>query len=238
MATYNSWEVASPHIYGNASIPPKPLGIFWDIENCNVPNGKSAMAVCDKIRKQLFCEGHREIQFAVVCDATKEPKTVLEELEKAQVDIIHVVSNRKNAADDKLKQLMRRFADLHRDGSRIVLISGDMDFAADIADFKRRMCLSVILLHNSNASESLILAASQAHNFYDILSTLPVKHDRSASLINDEIIVSNLPSVSDCPKETIIQILNQIAQQYEGKVTNINGTNGSAVLKFSSADQA
>ena len=40
-----------------------------------------------------------------------------------------------------------RFADLHRDGSRIVLISGDMDFAADIADFKRRMFLSVILLH-------------------------------------------------------------------------------------------
>ena len=144
----------------------------------------------------------------------------------------------KNAADDKLKQLMRRFADLHRDGSRIVLISGDMDFAADIADFKRRMCLSVILLHNSNASESLILAASQAHNFYDILSTLPVKHDRSASAIHDEIIVSNLPSVSDCPKETIIQILNQIAQQYEGNVTNINGTNGSAVLKFSLPDQA
>ena len=27
------------------------------------------------------------------------------------------------------------------------ILSGDMDFAADIADFKRRMFLSVILLH-------------------------------------------------------------------------------------------
>ena len=133
---------------------------------------------------------------------------------------------------------MRRFADLHRDGSRIVLISGDMDFAADIADFKRRMCLSFILLHNSTASESLILAASQSHNFYDILSTLPAKHDRSASAIHDELIISNLPSVSDCPEETIVQILNQIARQYEGKITNINRTNGSTVLKFYSVDQA
>ena len=55
-----------------------------------------------------------------------------------------------------------------------------MDFAADIAKFKRIMCLSVILLHNSYvyASESLILAASQAHNFYDIISTLPMKYQQ------------------------------------------------------------
>ena len=87
-----------------------------------------------------------ELQFAVVFDATKESRVVLEELDKAQVDIFHVAANRKNAADDKLKQIMRRFADIHRDGARIVLISGDMDFAADIADFKG-------LCSNSNGSK-------------------------------------------------------------------------------------
>ena len=137
MAPYNGWEVTNPQIFQTSKlIPPKPLGVFWDIEKCNVPNEKSVMAVCDLIRKQQFFQGHREIEFAVVCDANKESKAVLEELDKAQVDIIHVVSNRKNAADDKLKQIMRRFADIHRDGSRVVLISGDVDFAADIADFK------------------------------------------------------------------------------------------------------
>ena len=66
-----------------------------------------------------------------------------QELDKAQADIVHVPANRKNAADTKLKQLMRRFADLHRAHScRIVLISGDMDFTNDVADFKRRMRLS------------------------------------------------------------------------------------------------
>jgi len=219
-------------------IPPKPLGVFWDIENCNVPSGKSAMAVCDLIRKQKCFEGHREIEFAVVCDATKEPKAVLDELDKAQVDIIHVVSNRKNAADDKLKQIMRRFADIHRQGSRIVLISGDVDFAADIADFKRRMCLSVILLHNANASESLLLAASEVYNFYEILSALPVKYETPALAVHDEITVSNLPSISDCSEDTITQILNHIAKQFGGRVTHIHGSHGSANLKFSSAEQA
>jgi hypothetical protein len=44
------------------------------------------------------------------------------------VDILHVNSNRKNAADDKLKDLMRRFADLHGTESSIILISGQHIF--------------------------------------------------------------------------------------------------------------
>jgi len=235
MASYKSWEMSNPQF---PLLPPKSLGVFWDIENCSVPSGKSPMAVCHKIRNLHFFSGHREVQFTVVCDANKESKTVLEELDKAQVDIIHVPSNRKNAADDKLKQMMRRFADLHRDGSRIVLISGDMDFAADIADFKRRMFLSVILLHNSNASESLLLAASEVYNFHEILSTIPVKHDNNVILPNDEITVSNLPSVRDWPEEKTLQKLKEIAKPFGGKVTKIYGSNGSANLKFVTADQA
>ena len=67
-----------------------------------------------------------------------------------------------------------------------------------------------------------------------------MKHDTPISSIHDEITVSNLPSIRDCPEDTIAQKLNQIAKQYGGKVTNIYGSNGSgsATLKFSSADQA
>ena len=150
-----------------------PLGVFWDIENCHVPSGKSALSVCDKIRQQSFCLKHSERQFAVVCDVTKENRQVLEELDKAQVDIVHVPANKKNAADEKLKQLMRRFADIHRSsaGARIVLISGDRDFAADLADYKRRMLLSVILLHTNNCPADLLLAASEHYNFQVELET-------------------------------------------------------------------
>ena len=98
MAAYNDRERANVCIDKYSEmVPPKPLGVFWDIENCNVPSGKSAMAVCDLIRKQQFCQGHQEVLFTGVCDATKESTAVLEELDKAQVDIIHVASNKKNA---------------------------------------------------------------------------------------------------------------------------------------------
>lgn len=71
--------------------------------------------------------------------------------------------------------IFSRFADIHRGGgARIVLISGDRDFAADIADYKRRMRLSVILLHTNNCPQDLILAASEHYNFQELLSSVPV----------------------------------------------------------------
>jgi len=31
-----------------------PIGVFWDIENCCVPTGKSAAAIAEKIRQTFF----------------------------------------------------------------------------------------------------------------------------------------------------------------------------------------
>ena len=64
----------------------EPIGVFWDIENCPVPRGKSASAVVQKIRREFFT-GKREVEFMCVCDISKEKKEVIEELNKAQVGI-------------------------------------------------------------------------------------------------------------------------------------------------------
>ena len=63
---------------------PEPVGLFWDIENCSVPMNKSAFAIATKMRK-VFFDGKREAEFMVVCDITKERKTVTDALHKAQV---------------------------------------------------------------------------------------------------------------------------------------------------------
>ena len=65
----------------------EPVGIFWDIENCSVPLGKSAFAVADKMRKE-FITGKREAEFMCVCDITKERKEVTDDLHKAQVSLM------------------------------------------------------------------------------------------------------------------------------------------------------
>ena len=59
----------------------------------------------------------------------REHKVVLEDLDKAQVDILHVGSNRKNAADDKLKQLMRRL--LMRKQETLIEIEIGISFFVD-----------------------------------------------------------------------------------------------------------
>ena len=38
---------------------------------CVIFHLQSAVAVCERIRAQSFFRGHREIQFAVVCDVTR-----------------------------------------------------------------------------------------------------------------------------------------------------------------------
>lgn len=62
-----------------------PIGVFWDIENCQVPKGRSAVAVAQLIRDSFFT-GYREAEFLVVCDVRKENVQLIQELNDAQVD--------------------------------------------------------------------------------------------------------------------------------------------------------
>lgn len=70
---------------GPENIP--PVGVFWDIENCSVPSGRSAEAVVQHIRNRFF-QGHREAEFICVCDISKENKAVIQELNNCQVSAL------------------------------------------------------------------------------------------------------------------------------------------------------
>ncbi|XP_076269320.1 meiosis regulator and mRNA stability factor 1-like protein isoform X12 [Rhynchophorus ferrugineus] len=112
-----------------------PMGIFWDIENVQVPKQKSAASVVQRIR-EVFLDNYREAEFVVVCDVKKEKPQILQDLHDSQVNLIHVSSTSKNAADEKLKQSLRRFAEFHPAPSAIILISGDINFAGDLSDLR------------------------------------------------------------------------------------------------------
>lgn len=65
---------------------PPPIGVFWDIENCAVPSGRSAATVVQRLRERFF-QGHREAEFICVCDINKENKAVIQELNNCQVRV-------------------------------------------------------------------------------------------------------------------------------------------------------
>ena len=64
-------------------------GVFWDIENCAVPHQKSAFALVQRIRERMF-QHLREVEFMCACDAGKETKAVMDELNSAQGKYIYI----------------------------------------------------------------------------------------------------------------------------------------------------
>ena len=105
-----------------------------------------------------------EAEFLVVCDVLKETTKSLQEINDAQVTLIHCCSISKNAADEKLKQLIRKFADIHKSDCCIVLISDDVNFAGDLLSLRYRKLIHIILIHTSQVSRALLPCANEDYN--------------------------------------------------------------------------
>ncbi|XP_076871921.1 meiosis regulator and mRNA stability factor 1 isoform X2 [Brachyhypopomus gauderio] len=165
-----SQKYGSPECAGQESLP--PVGVFWDIENCAVPSGRSAAGVVQRLRERFF-QGHREAEFICVCDISKENKAVIQELNNCQVTVAHINATAKNAADDKLRQSLRRFAETHTAPASVIVVSSDVNFASELSDLRHRHGFQVILVHKSQASPALLQHANVHVPFEDLVSELP-----------------------------------------------------------------
>ncbi|XP_018520263.1 meiosis regulator and mRNA stability factor 1 isoform X6 [Lates calcarifer] len=163
-------KYGSPENNGPENIP--PVGVFWDIENCSVPSGRSAGAVVQRIRSRFF-QGHREAEFICVCDISKESKAVIQELNNCQVTVAHINATAKNAADDKLRQSLRRFAETHTAPATVILVSSDVNFASELSDLRHRHGFQVILVHGNHTSSALLQHANRHVAFQEITANLP-----------------------------------------------------------------
>ncbi|XP_045535658.1 meiosis regulator and mRNA stability factor 1 [Papilio machaon] len=213
-----------------------PIGIFWDIENCQVPRGCSAIDVVAAIRAK-FLPGRREAEFVVVCDVRKEAANRLQELNDSQVNLIHVCGTQKNAADEKLRQCMRRFGELHTAPAALLLISGDINFASDLSDFRHRKNMEVILVHKQNTSSALITCASSHYCYNELTAQLPRNPKVSQTEEEEptcEMEVSNLPI--NQPPERVSRRLRRLADNCGGKVLRV--TAPTAMLRFPTPDHA
>lgn len=226
---YGSPETCIPE-----NIP--PVGVFWDIENCSVPSGRSAAAVVQRIRSRFF-QGHREAEFICVCDISKESKAVIQELNNCQVTVAHINATAKNAADDKLRQSLRRFAETHTAPATVVLVSSDVNFASELSDLRHRHGFRVILVHGSHTSSALLQHAHCHVAFQEITADLPprmlVKEQPSFNLL----YVHNLPVNCDKSLRNAVKLrLRRLSDNCGGKVLGMS--QGTAVLRFGSPEAA
>ncbi|KAF7243047.1 Meiosis regulator and mRNA stability factor 1 [Varanus komodoensis] len=210
-----------------------PIGVFWDIENCSVPSGRSAVAVVQRIREKCF-KGHREAEFICVCDISKENKEVIEELNNCQVTVAHINATAKNAADDKLRQSLRRFADTHAAPATVVLVSTDVNFALELSDLRHRHGFHIILVHKNQASEALLHHAHELIRFEEFISDLPPRLPLKKPACHTLLYVYNLPTNRDT--KSVCYRLRRLSDNCGGKVLTISGS--SAILRFLNQDSA
>ncbi|XP_004692164.1 PREDICTED: meiosis arrest female protein 1 isoform X2 [Condylura cristata] len=210
-----------------------PIGVFWDIENCSVPSGRSATAVVQRIREKFF-KGHREAEFICVCDISKENKEVIQELNNCQVTVAHINATAKNAADDKLRQSLRRFANTHTAPATVVLVSTDVNFALELSDLRHRHGFHIILVHKNQASEALLHHANELIRFEEFISDLPPRLPLKMPQCHTLLYVYNLPTNKD--GKSISNRLRRLSDNCGGKVLSITGC--SAILRFINQDSA
>ncbi|BFZ17881.1 hypothetical protein BsWGS_20919 [Bradybaena similaris] len=204
----------------------KPIGVFWDIENCCVPKGKSALKIIERIRERFF-QDFREAEFICVCDINKEPDATIKELNDGQINVVHINAVAKNAADDKIRQSLRRFSDSHPPGTRVILISSDVNFASDLSDLRHRKKFDVVIIHNAYVSEALLSCATEHHLYEDLIKDLP---DRPSFRDTRENFLVIQGYSKDGPFEKISRILKMLSNNCGGKVLSIGPL--FAILKF------
>uniref|UniRef100_A0A673AKB1 Meiosis regulator and mRNA stability factor 1 n=1 Tax=Sphaeramia orbicularis TaxID=375764 RepID=A0A673AKB1_9TELE len=225
-------KYGSPESGGSENIP--PVGVFWDIENCSVPSGRSAVAVVQRIRNRFF-QGHREAEFICVCDISKESKAVIQELNNCQVTVAHINATAKNAADDKLRQSLRRFAETHTAPATVVLVSSDVNFASELSDLRHRHGFQVILVHGNHTSPALLQHAHHHVAFQEITADLPPRMLVKPSF--NLLYVHNLPVNCDKSLRNAVKLrLRRLSDNCGGKVLGMS--QGTAVLRFGSPEAA
>ncbi|XP_054164642.1 meiosis regulator and mRNA stability factor 1-like [Oppia nitens] len=176
-------------------------GIFWDIENCGIPQLERAATVVQSVKtfirskfEGLVGEQPEPCVFYCSCDTRNLDPRHVEGLNRTGVDILHVnpvrVPPNKVDADTKLMECIQKFVDHHNNKCAVFVITGDIDFAPAIRSAKRRG-FQVILLYGSNCSEDLRNCATEAHSFYDIISS----REKEIRLNNTRVIRDTLPTI-------------------------------------------
>ena len=107
------------------------------------------------------------------------------ELHELGIDASLSVIDKKNSADDILKEKMNSFVEKRGKDKpcNLLLISGDVDFSRDLSRFRYKYKYNTILIHNRQAKETLLSVVNECHDIQvltqQVVSTGEKEHDTS-----------------------------------------------------------
>jgi len=98
-----------------------------------------------------------------------------------QVTVVHVSAVAKNAADDKLRNAMRKFAHNFSPPATVVLISGDINFAGELSDLRDRHGFNIVLVHNAWTNDQLKAFARKTYLWEEFVEDTENRKERVRS---------------------------------------------------------
>ena len=209
------------------------VGIFWDIENIFIPDHRSPAGVV-RVLREMFVINKREVEFQCVCDTHKEERFTVDELNSSLVTVVHVTCTNKNAADEKLKQLLVKFSQTYQAPGTVVLLSGDVNFSSTLNTLKNFHKFHVVLIHNKQCSQALKETASELHLIDDLIINVPPPRKRNY-IHSSFVIVSGLP-VGIVNAKQMRNELAKLCDNTGGRIVNIEGDE--ALIRFQQPDNA
>lgn len=150
--------------------------------------------------------------------------------------IVHVNAIAKNAADDKLRQSLRKFANTYTPPATVVLVSGDVNFSPELNDLNHVHNIRIILLHNAQASEALKVCAHLTVLFEDFLTSVGPPHKTFSTLVQTVVLVRGFAPSIEVGK--VRNRISRLADNCGGKVIDVGHPPGTARVLFRSEEAA
>ncbi|CAF1652962.1 unnamed protein product [Adineta ricciae] len=132
------------------------VGIFWDLENVQIPRTQKPFDIVQRIREMLVIKANlQEIGFTCYCDVSTISQINQISLIHANVRIAHVPNGKPGSVDRQILLDLDRFERAHDPPATIILITGDIDFVGKLSDLRHQAHFHVIVVHNKSAKEEL-----------------------------------------------------------------------------------
>ena len=177
----------------NTPMEANAIAIFWDIENCPVPKGMQTSKFVQQVRES-FCKDRQELEFVALNNGQNRKLNL--ELHELGIDASLSVIDKKNSADDILKEKMNSFVEKRgkENPCNLLLISGDVDFSRDLSRFRYKYKYNTILIHNRQAKGTLLSVVNECHDIQaltqQVVSTSEKEHDTDSTSRKHPLLTS------------------------------------------------
>ncbi|XP_010467949.1 PREDICTED: uncharacterized protein LOC104747940 [Camelina sativa] len=147
------------------------MGIFWDIVDCEIPDGLSLDLVCENIKSALADDGYRgKVSIRAYCEMKRSEVIVPSEFDSSGIELVRA-GNRRARRNQMLEDLLF-FAIDHKPPSSLMVISKDISkdslFVQHLLTLKQQKNRNLLLAQIDSVTGDLFASVSSIWYWSDL----------------------------------------------------------------------